>query len=198
VIGLSVGMIGWLLFERADSSGERVVFVLGALGLIAGASAHLRVSPLTTGLVAGLCWTLAPGRADRIIELDLQKVQHPLVVLLLLAAGASWQPVTAAVWLLAPYLLFRLAGKTLGAWVSAPLVDVRPADLAAFLIPPGVLAIAFALNFKQMLPSDAGDILLSTVAMGTAAFELFAVAVLPHWRPGLRPPTGAPNSRGGS
>jgi hydrogenase expression/formation protein HypD len=29
----------------------------------------------------------------------------------LLAAGASWQPSMASLWLLAPYLLFRLAGK---------------------------------------------------------------------------------------
>ena len=44
------------------------------------------------------------------------------------------------------------------------------------------LAVAFALNFRQVLPEDAGSILVSTVAMGTAAFELFALAVVPHWR----------------
>jgi hypothetical protein len=37
-----------------------------------------------------------------------------------------------------------------------------------------------------MLPDGAGEILLSTVAMGTAAFELFALAVVPHWRRGAR------------
>jgi hypothetical protein len=85
-------------------------------------------------------------------------------------------------WLLAPYLLFRLTGKIAGSWISARLVDARASDLAAFLMPPGVLAVALALNFRQVLPSDAGDMLLSTVALGTAAFELFALAVVPHWR----------------
>jgi hypothetical protein len=162
------------------------VFVLGTLGLAGGAAAHLRVSPLEAGLIAGLCWTLFPGRADRIAQVDLGKVQHPLVVLLLLTAGALWRPSAIALWLLAPYLLFRLAGKVGGAWASASLADVGTADLAAYLMPPGVLAIAFALNFHQLLPVAAGDTLLSTVAAGTAAFELFALAVLPRWRKGSR------------
>lgn len=182
-VGAVVGLIGWLLFDRADSGGERAVFVLGSLGLAGGAAAYLGVSPLEVGLVAGLCWTLLPGRADHIARADLSRVQHPLVVLLLITAGALWTPSVVAIWLLAPYLLFRLTGKVAGAWASARLADVRPADLAAYLMPPGVLAIAFALNFHQMLPSPAGDTLLSTVAIGTAAFELFALAVLPRWRP---------------
>ena len=53
-------------------------------------------------------------------------------------------------------------------------------------MPPGVLAVAFALNFSQLLPAASGQMLLSTVAVGTAAFELFALAVVPHWGPGRR------------
>jgi hypothetical protein len=180
--GLAVGAIGWLLFERAESRAERALFVVGALALAGGAAMYLRVSPLAVGLVAGLCWTVVPGRADQLVRQDLGTVQHPLVVLLLVAAGAHWVPSTAAVWLVAPYLLFRFAGKVVGAWVSARMVDVRTEDLAAYLMPPGVLAVAFALNFRQMLPPAAGEVLLSAVAMGTAVFELLAVVVVPHWR----------------
>ncbi len=181
-VGLAVGAVGWLLFNRAGSGGERTSFVLGTLGLAGGAAAYLHVSPLTVGLVAGVCWTWAPGQADRVVQEDLGRLQHPLVVLLLVTAGALWTPNMAAIWLLAPYLLFRLAGKVAGAWASAPLAEVGPADLAAYLMPPGVLAVAFALNFRQLLPGASGDILLSTVAMGTAIFELFALAVVPRWR----------------
>lgn len=186
LIGLAVGAIGWLVFERAESGPERVLFVLSTLALAGGAAAYLHTSPLAVGLVAGMTWTLAPGRADRVVENDLRRVQHPLVVLLLVTAGASTTLSPAAAWLLPPYLLFRLAGKVTGAWLCGPLVDVRPADLAAFLMPPGVLAVAFALNFSQVLPAASGQMLLSTVAIGTAAFELFALAVVPHWRPEAR------------
>lgn len=181
-IGLGVGAIGWLVFDRAESGAERVVFVLGAVSFAGGAATYLNVSPIAAGLVAGMCWVLAPGRADQIVANDLRRVQHPLVVLLLLTAGALWTPSLIALWLLAPYLLFRLAGKTAGAWAVARLVDVRAGDLAAFLMPPGVLAIAFALSVRHVLPPAAGDLLVSTVAMGTAAFEVFALFVLPEWR----------------
>jgi hypothetical protein len=198
VAGLAVGALGWLLFERAESGTERVVFVLGSLSVAGGTAAHLGVSPLMVGLTAGVFWTLAPGRADRIVQDDLQKVQHPLVVLLLLIAGARWVPSMAALWWLAPYMLGRLAGKVTGAWMAASLLGggrdsfsewtekesrpLFPSDLAAFLMSPGVLAVAFALNFQQILPAGAGTVLLSTVATGTAVFELFAVFLLPRWR----------------
>jgi hypothetical protein len=185
LLGLTVGAIGLLLFERAESGPERVVFVLGALALGGGAAAFLHVSPLAVGLVAGFTWTVAPGRAGRIVADDLRRVQHPLVVLLLLTAGALTTPVTAAVWLLAPFLLCRLAGKVIGAWASARLVEVNPADLASYLMSPGILGIAFALNFRQAWTEPAGDILLATVVVGTAAFELFALAVVPNWRRGV-------------
>jgi hypothetical protein len=58
-------------------------------------------------------------------------------------------------------------------------------------MPPGVLAFAFALNFHQLLPPPAGDILLSTIGMGTAIFELFALVVLPRWRSSGAKTTGA-------
>lgn len=180
--GLAVGAVGLLLFERAESSGERALFVLGTLALAGGAAAYLSVSPLIVGLIAGVCWTVTPGRADRIVQNDLRIVQHPVVVLLLVVAGALFTPSRLAVWLLVPYLLCRLAGKVAGAWVSARFVDVRASDLAAFLMSPGVLAIAFALNIRQLLPGAPGDTLLAVSAMGTAAFELFALAVVPHWR----------------
>lgn len=186
LIGLAVGAIGWLVFERAESGPERMLFVLSTLALAGGAAAYLHVSPLAVGFVAGAMWAMIPGRVDRVVENDLRRVQHPLVVLLLVTAGASAVFSAAAIWLLPPYLLFRLAGKVSGAWIAAPFVDVRSSDLASFLMPPGVLAIAFALNFAQLLPAASGQMMLSTVAVGTAAFELFALAVVPHWGPGRR------------
>jgi hypothetical protein len=183
LIGLALGAIGWLIFERAESGAERVVFVLGALSLGGGAASYVGASPLAVGLVAGLAWTFSPGRADRLVQEDLQRVQHPVVVLLLVTAGAIARPSLEALWLLTPYVFFRLSGKIAGAWMSARFVDVSAGDLSAYLMSPGVLALGFALNFRQLLPAPAGDIVLTTVALGTAIFELFALAVVPHWRP---------------
>lgn len=181
--GLITGLVGWLLFERAESVAERGVYVLGTIALTGGTAAYLHVSPLSIGLVAGLFWTLVPGRTDRIMQDDLGKLQHPLVVLLLVTAGALWTPSSIGPWLLVPFVLFRLAGKVAGGWVAAKVLgDVRPGDVGAYLISPGVATIAFVLNFHQVLPPQAGAGLLWAVTVGTAIFEVLAVLALPLWR----------------
>lgn len=181
--GIVTGAVGWLLFERAQSVAERGVYVLGTVALAGGTAAYLHVSPLTIGLVAGLFWTLVPGRTDRIMQDDLGKLQHPLVVLLLVAAGALWTPSSMGPWLLVPFLLFRMVGKIVGGWIAAKVVgDVHPGDMAAYLISPGVATIAFVLNFHQILPPASGAALLWAVTVGTAIFEVFAVFALPIWR----------------
>ena len=179
-LGLTIAVAGWLLFERARSAAERVVFVGGALMLLGGAAAYLSLSPLMTGMVAGLFWTFSPGRADQVIREDVQKLQHPLVVLLLITAGASLVYSPLALWLFAPFTVFRLTGKLLGGRAAAALSGgLAPADLGAWLLPPGLLGIAFALNVEQVGASPAGGALLFAVVVGSIASEVIAVAVAP-------------------
>src|SRR5690606_32265103 len=96
--GLGIGGAGGLLFERARGAAERGLFVLGAVVLLGGIASYMYLSPLFVGLVAGLFWTYSPGRADHVIRGDLRKLQHPLVVVLLLVAGASVQFDMLALW----------------------------------------------------------------------------------------------------
>jgi hypothetical protein len=180
LVGLGVGFGGWLLFERARGAAERGVFVLGSVVLVGGGAAYMAQSALLAGMVAGLFWRLAPGRADRVIHDDLRRIQHPLVVLLLLAAGASLEPSRVALWFLVPLVLFRLVGKLLGGWAAARLVPgaPAPADLGAHLLPPGVIGIAFALGFQQMSASSTGSAVMAATAVASLAGEILAVAAL--------------------
>ena len=176
--GVAAGVSGWLLFERSDAA-ERGVFVIGTLALLGGIAGYLGVSPLIAGMAAGFVWARTPGHSDRIAAEDLRKVQHPLVVLLLLTAGASLEADMAGIWLFAPYVLFRLAGKLLGGWVASRLAPaVAPSDLCAYLVPPGVLGIAFALNLQQVAGDTAGPLLFA-VTLGAVASELVALVVTP-------------------
>jgi hypothetical protein len=179
-VGLLTGLVGWLLFERARSPAERAVFVLGAIALAGGGAVYAGGSPLLAGGIAGLAWRRLPGSADRIIRTDVGRFQHPLVVLLLVIAGARVELTPVVGWLLALFVVFRLAGKVLGALVGsrfAPVVGA--ADLAAYLVPPGLLGIALAITFVQVSPSPAAIAVASAVALGTLASELLALAVLP-------------------
>ena len=99
--------------------------MLGALALAGGAAAALRVSPLAVGLVAGLFWTIAPGRADQIVQDDLRACSIRSSCCCSSRPARCGRRRSSALWLLAPYLLFRLAGKIAGAWVTARFVDVQ-------------------------------------------------------------------------
>lgn len=179
-LGGAVAAIGWLLFERADGAGERGVFVLGTLAMLGGAAAYAGVSPLLAGLTAGMVWRLAPGRADEIIADDLRKFHHPLVLLLLICAGAHAAFSVLALWLLVPFVVFRMTGKVLGGWAASRMVPGAPADvLGAYLVPPGVVGIAIALNLLQAAPGD-GVAVLTAVSMGAVVFEIISVAVVPR------------------
>ncbi len=177
-IGVAVGVSGWLLVERTAPA-ERAVFVLGSVALLGGAAAYLGMSPLLCGMAAGLLWAATPGRSDAVFAHELRKVQHPIVVLLLITAGATLEVTLAGIWLLAPYIVFRLAGKILGGWTASRVAPgITPSDLGAYLIAPGVIGIAFALNLHQT-GSDAGTAVVFAVSVGAIASEAIAVMVSP-------------------
>ena len=180
VIGGGVAAAGMLLFERADGEAERGLLVLGAIALLGGASAYLMTSSLAAGLVAGAIWTAAPGRADEIVERSAINLQHPLVGLLLVTAGAFFVPRPEALWLLAPYVLFRLVGKLVGAGAaSTVLPGMSSGELAGHLVPPGVIGVGFSLTFMLALPADAGEIVVSVTAAGAFLSEIIALLLFP-------------------
>ncbi len=182
-LGTAIGSIGLLLLGRTDDPAERGVFVLGLLALLGGSAAYLGLSPLLTGMAAGWLWAAAPGGADRVVAREFQKVQHPLIVLLLVAAGAHQQPTLVGLWLFAPYVLFRVAGKLAGGWAASRLAPaIAPSALGAYLITPGVIGIAFALNVVQVAPAMA-EAIVFPVATGAVACELLALVVTPAPRP---------------
>lgn len=183
-IGLIVAVAGLLLFEHSDGDSERGLLVLGAVSLLGGASSYLMTSSLAAGLVAGLVWTLFPGRADDVVHREAQKLQHPLVALLLVTAGAFFVPQAAVLWLVVPYVLFRLVGKIFGAMAAAAVLPgIRAVDLAGYLVPPGVIGVGFSLTFMLALPSEAGRLVVSVAAAGTLISEVLGIFLVPAMPP---------------
>jgi hypothetical protein len=175
--GAGVGLAGWILFERAHGEAERGVFVTGAIVLLGGVAAYVGGSPLLSGCTAALFWVHAPGAADRIIEQDLRKLQHPLVALLLIVAGALIEWSMALLWIAAPLVLFRLTGKLLASAAAAGLMRTPPSILATVLVPPGVIGIALALNLQQQLPTES-TLLVSSITVAAVVSEVLAITLL--------------------
>ena len=133
------GLIALVIAARRLAAGrtgalpksEQHVFVAGTLLLLGGTAAYLSMSALWVGLLGGIFWSLAGGPARDSIERDMRYLQHPLIVLLLLVAGAQLQPSVGArsasspsTWLAGAQESWRAAGS-----LGRAVVRDLPSDL---------------------------------------------------------------------
>jgi hypothetical protein len=88
-VAVVVAYAGWLLVGQADSDREQQVFVIGSLLLIGGGAAYTSLSAVFAGLLAGIVWSSRGDLARARIVQHLDYFQHPLLVVMLLVAGAS-------------------------------------------------------------------------------------------------------------
>jgi hypothetical protein len=176
-VALLIGWAGSLLVAQTSSDVEQRSFAIGTLLLLGGAAAYLSLSALFFGLVAGALWSATGSMARDRITRDVRYLQHPLVVLLLVVAGARWEASAAAVGLVAVYLTCRLAGKLAGGWMASRIAGPElPSDLGLYLMSPGVVGIAFAVNAAQTR-GDLADVtvVLTTVVTGSFCLELLTL-----------------------
>jgi len=181
LLALAIAAAGRLLTAQASSDAEERVFTIGTVMLLGGVAEFLSVSALLAGLVAGTFWTARGGDVLTRISRDIRHIQHPLVVLLLLIAGARTTFVVGLGTLVLVYVTLRAVAKIGGGWLVARMGPVPlPSALGLHLMSPGVIAVAFALNAGQA--SDAVLPILSIAVLGSLASELLAQLVRPAER----------------
>jgi hypothetical protein len=176
LIALTVAVAGWLLVTQTPSESEQRVFAIGTVLLVGGAAAHLSGSALFAGLIAGMFWASTRVGHERIAR-DLPYLQHSLIVLLLIVAGARVVPSVTAAALVAVYMACRITGKVLGgSMVSLANRQALPADLGLYLVSPGIVGVAFALNLLHANGDwEGAPLVLSVVAAGSIGSELLAL-----------------------
>ena len=130
-VAIVVAYAGWLLVGQADSDREQQVFVIGSLLLIGGGAAYTSLSAVFAGLLAGIVWSSGGDLARARIVQHLDYFQHPLLVVMLLVAGAS---ITFSLEALA-VLVIVAALHAVGRGVTDP-----------FPVSAGTAAIALALD----------------------------------------------------
>jgi hypothetical protein len=175
-IGLAIAVAygARLLIAQSASQSEQRVFTIGAVLLLGGIAEFLTISALWIGLVAGVVWNFARGDARERIAAEVRSMQHPLVVLLLLIAGARSRSSGTVAILIVVYTALRLVGKVAGGQaVKRILSSELPPHFGLFLISPGVIAVAFALNLQNVNAKGVGDF-LSIVVGGSIVSELIS------------------------
>ena len=154
-IAVGIGVVGGTLFHLfigAEEDPDRLFIALaGCVILASGAAAYLRLSPLLpTVLIGAILANTAPNRA--VLVQQMASIEKPLYFVLLIFAGAAWQPSNQA-WLL-PVLLFvlvRFVAK-LGAGRLAVRIEGRTRELGLnwgrALFTQGTLGLGIALNYS--------------------------------------------------
>jgi hypothetical protein len=178
LLALTIGVAGWLLVSRTSSVTEERVFAIGALLLLGGAAAYLSLSAVFAGFVAGVFWHAAGTAARDRITHDLGYLQHPLIALLLIVAGARVHLTAEVAGLVAVYLVCRTSGKLLGGWLASIGSHGNvPRDLGLSLMAPGIVGIAFALNVVQARGDDNTATLFAIVIAGSLASDVISLFV---------------------
>jgi hypothetical protein len=176
-IALAVAAGGWILITQSASDSEQRVFAVGTVLLLGGVAEFLSASALLSGLVAGALWGFRGGTARERIARDVRHMQHPLVVLLLLISGARAGFSLLLVTPVVVYVLLRVVAKLSGGWLVGRIVGPElPPHLGMYLLSPGVIGAAFALNAELVGAGAAGSVLTIVVAASIAT-DLLSMVV---------------------
>jgi hypothetical protein len=179
-IAVIIAAAVWLLIAETATDSEQRVFSAGALLLVAGAAEFLALSALFSGFIAGVVWNRLDGTARDHLARDIRYVRHPMVALLLLAAGARAQLSMEAAILVIVYVVCRAAGKVVGGWLARHTTTRGlPPDVGLHLIAPGVVGIALAVDAQGAIRLP-GDWLLAVVVLGAIVSEVLSLAFPPR------------------
>ena len=183
VAAVAAGAICGLLFSlflgRERDPALMFLAAVGAVIFASGIGSALGISPLFVNLLAGLVVSATSPHADR-VRSEMQRLQHPLFVLVMIFAGAMWAPVAGWLWLCPlAYVVLRLG---LRRWLSAAaartvMAEPVPPRLGNALFSQGTLAVAIGVSFAQR-DTTFGPLILTIVVAGTLASDLWSARLL--------------------
>jgi Kef-type K+ transport system membrane component KefB len=186
VISLAIGIVGGAMFELF-LGGERdedrlFISLAGAIILTSGAAAFLHLSPIFTAMVMSATLVNLSGNREEIAR-TLHSSERPFYFVLLIFAGASWEPSLRA-WVVPVllYLVARAAAKTGGARLAARLTHTLPAlgpHWGRALLGQGPLALALGLEYVRMPNAPVPNVVF-TAAIGAVLLLDISSAWMVH------------------
>lgn len=198
VIAAGIGVVSGVLFYLfigEDTSGDRIIIALAAATLLAtGAAAHLDLSPLFSTTVMGVILVNTSGQKDFLRGI-LARAERPLVYVLLVLAGITWDPGSDAMMVI-PVVLFlvaRVVGKVGGARLAARAnneLDIHGPDWGRALLGQGSLALALAFTWFRQEGSVFPQLVFTAAVAAMVLTDLSAARMVRSVLQPLLPPEG--------
>ncbi len=175
LLGGLIGLPAAYLTGRIKSGQPMLIEALGLVFICGGAALWLDVSPIIAAMVMGMVITNLAKHHDYPFH-EIENIEWPFMVIFFMLAGASLEiGMLAEIGLVGGvYLLARVGGKLLGAWVGA-LVSHADKEVRHWmgmaLMPQAGVAIGMALLTANQFP-EYRQTILSIVISTTVLFEL--------------------------
>lgn len=181
VVTLGIGVVGGTLFHLflgGETSPDRLFISLGgAIVLTSGAAAFLQLSPALAAFVMGVVLANSMRHPASVLQV-LRTGERPLYYVLLLLAGASWNPDSNIVWwlVLMHYVVLRTLAKLWGSGIATWFNGAQQSvglDWGRGLVGQGRLTIALAMDYaRRDLPF--ADVIFTCAAASVLFTEFFA------------------------
>lgn len=181
LLGMAVGVVCGMLFawfSRDEDDPNRIfVAATGTVIFAAGVGQAIGLSPTFVNLLAGLTVALISPKAPKVCA-ELERLHHPITVLVMIFAGMLLIVPTGPQWLLAaayPLARWGLLRAALPASSSLLLEKpVRAARMGNGMLAQGSLPVVIAVAFVVRVPEHATTVLTS-VLVATVTSDLFSV-----------------------
>jgi Kef-type K+ transport system membrane component KefB len=175
VLGTLLGIPMAYLSGRVSDGEPLQVEALGMVFLCGGLALWLDVSFILAAMVMGAVVTNLARHHKRPFH-AIEGIEWPFLVLFFVLAGASLE--LDALWLAGPWLLgyvvLRVLGRLLGAWLGGALCHDDPAErwwMGLAMLPQAGVALGMALVAAQRVPA-LGEIVLPVIVGATVIFEV--------------------------
>jgi hypothetical protein len=194
-LGVSVGIVIYLVLRRPATNVEQIALVLGSIAFAAGLAGFLRVSPVVVCFLAGLLLGNLPGDYRSNVKKVLRLLERPVYLVFLVFAGALWNVGDWRGWVLVPvFVIARLVGRALGLRAAARTEgasELAHGTVGVVAAPMGALSIAIVISFQELFAGRAVPWIVTAVIGGAIVTELVVQVALLGGRAGQPPPSTA-------
>ena len=162
ILGLILGLILVAVVNKTKDTEDIQIVTLAAIGVAAGLSTFLGLSPLLTNILMGMTLVNLKKNSERVFK-TVDRFVPAVYVLFFTLAGASLDlGILATVGIMGiGYVIARATGKYIGAYLGAKVVRSEKSVanyLGLALLPQGGISIGLSVIVRQQLPEYATGI----------------------------------------
>ncbi|MFH1465303.1 MAG: hypothetical protein ABIO70_13030 [Pseudomonadota bacterium] len=179
LLGVIMGVVFHFFLGDEDDENHLFLAFTGIIVFASGAAWALHLSPLLVSLVLGIVLSNTSRHARRALPV-IRRTHQPMVILLLIFAGALWAPVPWPALVFAVlFVSLRALGKLAGGGLAA--LSLGPGlrrDLGRGMLGHGEVALAMALNLRLVYQGPFVDWVYTAVLVSLVVNEIWSARLL--------------------